>query len=223
MTRQVCQFASNGASESVHAASTDMLVVFDTIWVDYCAVIDQSRFNNDFGRAHKNNASNRKRLQTKKKKKATGANTVGAFHFLSPNARKSLIRFAKEHAKEQKERFGKYLKEQFQTIMDKDENARQKLLDERLERCLDAMFCLHLYHSPRCWRSAVQVRREFAVFGCESERIRILKQQLLIYVLGLGIEKAHHPWSEGGHTFTADELLEWLITTMMPMAKKLDR
>ena len=92
-----------------------------------------------------------------------------------------------------------------------------------MERYLDAMFCLHLYHSPGCWKSAVQVRREFAVLGCESERLRILKQQLFIYVLGLGIEKAHHPWSEDGHTFTADELLESLITTVMPMAKKLDR
>ena len=69
---------------------------------------------------------------------------------------------------------------------------------------------------PRAWR-------EFAVLGCKSERLTILKQQLLIYVLGLGIEKAHHPWSEGKHTFAADELLEWLITTLIPMAKKLER
>ena len=50
-----------------------------------------------------------------------------------------------------------------------------------------------------------------------------MKQQLLIYVFELGIEKAHHSWSESGHTFTANELLEWLITTVMPMTQKLDR
>ena len=52
--------ARNSVSESVHVASTDMLVVFGTIRVGYCAAIGQSRFNNDFGRAHKNNDSSRK-------------------------------------------------------------------------------------------------------------------------------------------------------------------
>ena len=64
---------------------------------------------------------------------------------MSPNTQKSLIWFAKEHAKEQKERFDKYLKEQFQTSMGKDENAHQKFLDERIERYLDAIFCLYIY------------------------------------------------------------------------------
>ena len=98
-------------------------------------------------------------MQTKKRKRATD----------SPNVQKSLIWFAKNHAKEQKEQFGKYLKEQFQTSMDKEKNARQKLLDKRIERYLDAMFCLHLYHSPICQRSAAQARQEFAVLGYDIE------------------------------------------------------
>ena len=69
--------------------------------LDYCAAIGQSCFNNDFRQAHKNNVSGRKSTQSKKKKKATGVNTVGAFHLLSSNAQKCLIRFAKEQTKEQ--------------------------------------------------------------------------------------------------------------------------
>ena len=111
-------------------------------------------------------AAERAHMQTKKKKRATDANTVGDFHLLSQSVPKSLTCFAKEHAKEQKERFGKYLKEQFQTSTDKE------------NRYLDAMVCLHLYHSPSCYRSAAKTRRKFAVLGCESERLRILKQQL---------------------------------------------
>ena len=65
-------------------------------------------------------------MQTKKKKRATGADTVGDFHRLSSNVQKSLICFANEHAKERKERFGKYLKEQFQMSMDKEKNVWQK-------------------------------------------------------------------------------------------------
>ena len=162
--------------------------------LDYCAAIGQSCFNNDFRQAHKNNVSGRKSTQTKKKKKATGVNTVGAFHLLSSNAQKCLIRFAKEQTKEQQERFDKYLKAQFQTSMDKKNNAWKKFLDERTKRYLDVMFCLHLYHSPCCQSSAAQTRQEFARLGCESERLRIFKQQFLFCVLGLGIEKAHHPY-----------------------------
>ena len=44
--------AKNSGSESVHAASTDMLVVFGTIRLDYCVPIGQNCFNIDFGRAH---------------------------------------------------------------------------------------------------------------------------------------------------------------------------
>ena len=93
--------ASNSVSESVHAASTDMFVVFGTIRAQFCAGIGQSRFNNDFGRGHKNLVRGQKKT-SKKRVKSTGANTVGAFHGLSANAQKSLIRFAKEHAKKQR-------------------------------------------------------------------------------------------------------------------------
>ena len=60
--------ASNSVSESVHAASIDMLELFGTIRMDYCAAIGQSRFNNDFGRAHKNNVSGRRSTSTKKER-----------------------------------------------------------------------------------------------------------------------------------------------------------
>ena len=45
--------ASNSTAESVIGASTDMFKVFGTIRAQYCAAIGQTRFNNDFGRAHK--------------------------------------------------------------------------------------------------------------------------------------------------------------------------
>ena len=46
---------------------------------------------------------------------------------LSSNARTSLMRFAKEKAKEQKERFDKHMKEQIQAEMDKAEETWKSL------------------------------------------------------------------------------------------------
>ena len=70
-------------------------------------------------------------------------------HKLTPNARMSLMRFSKEEAKAQKERFDNYLREQFQDKMDKEEDKRDKILDDRMERYLDAKFQLDIYYSPR--------------------------------------------------------------------------
>ena len=162
--------ASNSVSESVHAASTDMLVVFGTIRTQYCAAIGQTRSNNDFGRAHKNLVQGQKKTSTKTKIVSTGANTVGAFHKLSPNAQKSLIRFSKEHAKAQKQRVDGYLREQFQTRMEKAMVGRRRNLTEAMETYIDALFCLMLYYSLRRWRSGSQARREYAALTCEGRR-----------------------------------------------------
>ena len=59
------------------------------------------------------------------------------------------MRFSKEMDEAVKEKFDQYLKEQFQAKMDKEEVKRGRFLDERVERYLDAMFELDLYHSPR--------------------------------------------------------------------------
>ena len=40
----------------------------------------------------------------------------------------------------------------------------------------------------------------------------------MIY-LGLGLEDAHHPWSEDGHSFSSKELLIHLVDTAMPLAR----
>ena len=59
------------------------------------------------------------------------------------------MRFAKEKAKEQKERFDKHTKEQIQAEMDKTEETWKKFIDQRMEDWLDAKFQLDLYCSPR--------------------------------------------------------------------------
>ena len=38
--------------------------------------------------------------------------------------------------------------------------------------------------------------------------------------LGLGIEEAHHPWSENTRSFTSRELLDHLVDKVIPHEKK---
>ena len=38
--------------------------------------------------------------------------------------------------------------------------------------------------------------------------------------LGLGIEEAHHPWSENAQSFTSRELLDHLVDKVIPHEKQ---
>ena len=50
-----------------------------------------------------------------------------------------------------------------------------------------------------------------------SCRLDVVKDQLQILYISLGIEEAHHAYSKDGHTYTVDELFEHLVETVIPM------
>ena len=51
----------------------------------------------------------------------------------------------------------------------------------------------------------------------EEQKLKVVKEQILIRYLGLGWEKAHHPQSQAGRTFTPDELFLQLINVVIPL------
>ena len=62
-------------------------------------------------------------------------------------------------------------------------------------------------HNHRVWQDQVR-----------DKKLRVVKEQILIRLLGLGWEEACHPWSRGGRTYTADELFNHLIDVVIPLA-----
>jgi hypothetical protein len=60
-----------------------------------------------------------------------------------------------------------------------------------------------------------------------GNKLEAVKEQLSIAYLGLGIEGAHHPWSEKqgtvAYTFTVDELFEHFVLTVLPLVNELKR
>ena len=51
----------------------------------------------------------------------------------------------------------------------------------------------------------------------------VLKDQLHIFYIGLGIEEAHPAYSKDGHTYIADELFKHLVETAIPLYVDLKR
>ena len=60
---------------------------------------------------------------------------------------------------------------------------------------------------------------EFNKLSFNARKLKYTKEQIHIRYLGLGWEKAHHPWSKNGHTYSAVELLDHLVTTVIPLEK----
>ena len=60
---------------------------------------------------------------------------------------------------------------------------------------------------------------EFNKLSSNARNLKYTKEKILICYLGLGWEKAHHPWSTNGHTYSDVELLDHLVTTVISLDK----
>ena len=75
---------------------------------------------------------------------------------------------------------------------------------------------IEMANSPAFWKTKTIANREFKNLPSETARLNAVKEQIRIRIIGFGWQDLHHPWSKEGHTFTANELLQYLIDTLIP-------
>ena len=78
-----------------------------------------------------------------------------------------------------------------------------------------------MFHSPACWRTARDVHREFDKLTSETARKEAVKDQIRIRVKGFRWD-LHVPWSKDGKDFTAAELRDKLIKSIIPAQQSMD-
>jgi hypothetical protein len=64
--------------------------------------------------------------------------------------------------------------------------------------------------SERSWRTARHARETFDKLKSEAQRLKMVKEQILIRKLGFG-------WSQSGYHYSSEELLEHLINVVIPL------
>jgi histone acetyltransferase (RNA polymerase elongator complex component) len=111
-----------------------------------------SRTNNDFGRSAEF-------FLVGREKESIGK-TLGTFHSLPPELRKSLIRCARENAKKMKKWYDDALEQQRAARQRKEEIAMEHKLDKAKEDYINAIYFYEQYHSKRCWLTVEQARLE---------------------------------------------------------------
>ena len=84
-----------------------------------------------------------------------------------------------------------------------DQLRRKKFIAAQTKYA-DALTYIDMFHSPACWMTKADARREFGKLASKTAKLNTVKEQIRIRVLGFGWDDLHHAWSEGGVDFTPE-------------------
>ena len=152
----------------------------------------QSRFINDFSRCDDELVSG-KRSQAERHGKEVEEKEIGLFCELSVELTDSLIVAAKSNAKGSRRDFNKISRVQAMVTEEKKLVLHGKKLDTTKDELIDTSYLHQQYHSPRFWLTEEQPFETFDKLKFKKDRMRFIKEQILICYLGFGWEVAHHP------------------------------
>lgn len=205
--------ANNDPSEGMFATLTDILCSGGRINLASAAGIGQARYNHDFYRGHEELVGKGKQH----KNNNPVPSGLGTFHTLGEELQNSLLACCKKASPTSRKGFAQAIKRQRSARALKRELIAEKKLEQAENSYIQATYLFQQFHSPRCWRTASQAFIEFDKLKTKKDRLRFVKEQILIRYLGLGWAEAHHPWSKNKHVFTSSELLEHLVKVVIPL------
>ena len=101
---------------------------------------------------------------------------------------------------------------------EKKQAARNKKMEGEMAQVMANSYLWQTYDSPGCCKLAKKYFDLFDLLGSKSAKLQFVKEQILIRYLGLGWEKAYHPWSMNKHVYTPTELMEHFVKVVLPLA-----
>jgi hypothetical protein len=141
----------------------------------------------------------------------------GLFHQLPEELTDSLLSMAKKHSACARKDFQFGLEMQRAAFIEKMKMFESAKLKSAVDEHVDALYLHQQFFSPACWRSIEVAEQQFSKLTTKKEKLKNIKDQILMHYLSLGWEEAHHPWSFKGHAFTAEELFDHLISVVFPL------
>jgi hypothetical protein len=201
--------ASNDPSEGMFATFTDVLCNGGRISLASAAGIGQARYNHDYYRGHE--------LLVGNKTKRDDPVVLGTFHQLPIELQDSLLACCKRACYKVQQAFAEAIERQRNVRSEKKKLITNKKLENAERALIDASYLFQQFFSPRCWKTIQQALDEFEKLITKKDRLRCVKEQILIRYLGLGWEEAYHPWSKNKHIYEPSELLEHLVTNVIPL------
>jgi hypothetical protein len=203
--------ATNDPSEGMFATFTDILVNGGRIDLSSAAGLGQSRYNGDFARGHELLVTGRKSRTYPKPRK------LGTFHSLCEELQDSLVSICKKNSKRQRKDFNEAVERQRAARAEKAKLIEAQKEDASKASFIQASYLHQQKKSPRCWQTVEQAIVEYEKLKTKKDKLRCVKEQILIRYLGCGWGEAHHPWSRKGKQYEPSELFEHFVTKVIPM------
>ena len=175
--------AVNDSAERSFGALTGQLQCFGRIGLTNAAGVSQVRTNGDVSRGFETSSSNKKNK----------SNTVGFFHTLPDDLRKSLIIMALEYSPETRKRDQESLDNQRAVKREKEKLAHEHGMQKATEKYIDALYYYDKYNSHVCWMNVKDVDKEVKKLKSKAKQIWALKENIRIRVLGFGWSELAHP------------------------------
>ena len=71
----------------------------------------------------------------------------------------------------------------------------ERKLGKAQEEFIVAIYFYEQYHSPHCWLTKEKAMQEYGKIKRDAQKLKAIKEEILIGYLGLRWKKAHYPWS----------------------------
>ncbi len=130
-----------------------------------------------------------------------------------------LIVTCRGHAKDDRNAFNKVLKRKEAVSELKVQFAKEKKMDVTKSQLIGASYSHQKYNSPQCAMAVAQAFQEFNNLQSASAKYKYVKDQILIWCVGLEWEEAYHPWWKNGFVYTPAELLKHLTMVVIPLQR----
>jgi hypothetical protein len=204
--------ANNDPSEGNFATFTDVLCTSNRISLGSAAGIGQTRYNKDMNRNHHKLVTGRKYNESESKELE-----IGIYHCIHEKLQNSLLASGKRNSKRDRKQLQKSLDEQRAQRAKKIEAGLEKKFEDAERDLITISYFHQQYSSPRCWKTRRQALDEFEKLGSKAEKLKCVREQILIRYLGLGWIGAHHPWSKNKYQYLPAELLKHLCDVVIPL------
>jgi hypothetical protein len=182
--------ATNDRSESALGGMTHQLQKYGCIGLTNAAAVSNAKTNGYFRWFSKN-----------------GNTITGMFHQFDPKMRECLLMVAIEDAPETISGNRDDLDKQQEAKRKKEEMIKKKSLEKAKEDLVEASYYWEMYHSEVCWKGRVCiVQKMLGWLKSESAKLKALKENIRMRVIGLGWKQFTITWSHRGAKQLVEEL-----------------
>ena len=141
------------------------------------------------------------------------------FHTIHPKLQVSLVSMGKSEFETTYKSYLGAIKCQRTRRAQKKLNTNAKKMIASKKKFKESTWLLQQYNLPCCWNMVWRALIEFAKLPSLTQKLKCVKEQILMRFLGCGWAELHQTWSNNSVSCTVTELLDHLVKIVILLKK----